>query len=168
MSDKLKVEMIVAVATNGVIGKNGKMPWHLPTDLKRFKQITMGHAVVMGRKTYESIGRALPHRHNIVLSSQILNMPQGVDCVATPEAALQAARVKNASRAMIIGGQQIYKIFEPQAQILHLTRVHAQPDGDTHFALDAPNDWHEIAHEKIPASEKDTADMSFITLARTG
>ena len=118
------IEMIVAVAENGVIGNQGDMPWRLPGDLAHFKEITMGCPVIMGRRTWSSIGRPLPGRKNIVLSRQISGfepaLPLEVACVATPEAAL--ALCADAPRVMIIGGGEIYRIFEAQAVRIHLTR----------------------------------------------
>ena len=158
------IEMVVAVAENGIIGKDGDMPWRLPSDLKHFKQVTMGCPIIMGRLTWESIGRPLPGRLNIVISRSALDLPDGVVGVATPEEALVAAG--DAETVMIIGGGQIYKLFEPQAATIHLTEVHAAPDGDTSFALQNPDDWHEAARERFSAGENDSADYSFITLKR--
>ncbi|MGB0478053.1 MAG: dihydrofolate reductase [Parvibaculales bacterium] len=158
------IEMVVAVAENGIIGKDGDMPWRLPYDLKHFKQVTMGCPIIMGRLTWESIGRPLPGRVNIVISRSALDLPDGVVGVATPEEALVAAG--DAETVMIIGGGQIYKLFEPQAATIHLTEVHATPDGDTSFALQNPDDWHEAARERFSAGENDSADYSFITLKR--
>ena len=158
------IEMVVAVAENGIIGKGGDMPWRLPSDLKHFKQVTMGCPIIMGRLTWESIGRPLPGRVNIVISRSALDLPDGVVGVATPEEALGAAG--DAETVMIIGGGQIYKLFEPQAATIHLTEVHATPDGDTAFALQNPDDWHEAARERFSAGENDSADYSFITLKR--
>ena len=107
------IEMVVAVAENGIIGKDGDMPWRLPSDLKHFKQVTMGCPIIMGRLTWESIGRPLPGRVNIVISRNALDLPDGVVSVATPEAAIEAAG--DAETVMIIGGGQIYKLFEPLA-----------------------------------------------------
>ena len=158
------IEMVVAVAENGIIGKAGDMPWRLPSDLQHFKQVTMGCPIVMGRLTWQSIGRALPGRLNIVISRRALDLPDGVLGVTSAEAAVQAGG--EAETLMIIGGGQIYKIFEPMASKVHLTRVHATPDGDTSFALSQPDDWQEQACERFSAGEKDSADYSFITLQR--
>ena len=158
------IEMVVAVAENGIIGKGGDMPWRLPSDLKHFKQVTMGCPIIMGRLTWESIGRPLPGRVNIVISRSSLDLPDGVVCVATPEEALDAAG--DAETVMIIGGGQIYKLFEPQAATIHLTEVHAAPDGDTAFALQEADAWQEISRERFSAGENDSADYSFITLKR--
>ncbi len=159
-----KIEMVVAVAENGIIGQDGDMPWRLPSDLKHFKQVTMGCPIIMGRLTWQSIGRPLPGRLNIVISRNVLDLPDGVVAATTPEAALQEAA--NADTIMIIGGGQIYKLFEPQAQTVHLTQVHASPEGDTHFALQNPDEWQEIDRQRFSAGENDSADYSFITLKR--
>jgi dihydrofolate reductase len=166
------IEIIVAVAENGIIGKDGEMPWRLPSDLKHFKQVTMGCPIIMGRLTWASIGRPLPGRLNIVISRSALDVPDGVLGVATPEAALEAAgeaegeAAGEAEKIMIIGGGQIYKLFEPLAQTVHLTQVHASPEGDTSFALQDPDAWHEIDRARFSAGENDSADYSFITLKR--
>ena len=160
----MQIEMIVAVAENGVIGNQGDMPWRLPGDLAHFKKITMGCPVIMGRRTWVSIGRALPGRKNVVLSRATPALPDDVLGVQTPQAALDVCG--SAARVMIIGGGEIYRIFEPQAVFIHLTRVHASPDGDTHFKLHAPDAWQETACALHQAGEKDSADYSFITLER--
>lgn len=158
------IEMVVAVAENGIIGKDGDMPWRLPSDLKHFKQVTMGCPIIMGRATWDSIGRALPGRLNIVISRSALDLPDGVVGVSTPDAALAACA--EAPKVMIIGGGQIYKLFEPMAQTVHLTQVHAAPEGDTSFALEALDDWQEADRQRFTAGENDSADYSFITLTR--
>lgn len=158
------IEMIVAVAENGIIGKDGDMPWRLPSDLKHFKQVTMGCPIIMGRATWDSIGRPLPGRLNVVISRAAPDLPEGVIGVATPEAALAACA--DAETVMIVGGGQIYKIFEPMADKVHLTEVHATPDGDTSFALACPTDWREAERQRFSAGENDSADYSFITLER--
>lgn len=158
------IEMVVAVAENGIIGEDGDMPWRLSSDLKHFKQVTMGCPIIMGRLTWESIGRPLPGRVNIVISRSALDLPDGVVGVVTPEEALDAAG--DAETVMIVGGGQIYKLFEPQAATIHLTEVHAAPDGDTAFALQEADAWQEISRERFSAGENDSADYSFITLKR--
>lgn len=164
----MHIEMIVAVAENGVIGNKGDMPWRLPGDLAHFKQVTMGCPVIMGRRTWSSIGRPLPGRKNIVLSRRTSApepaLPPEVSLVPTPEAAL--ALCAEAPRVMIIGGGEIYRIFEAQAVRIHLTRVHAEPSGDTHFALADPDAWQETETIFRAAGEKDSADYSFVTLER--
>ena len=158
------IELVVAVAENGVIGKDGDMPWRLPSDLKHFKQVTMGCPIIMGRATWDSIGRPLPGRLNVVISRSAPDLPDGVVGVGTPEAAVQACG--DAETVMIIGGGQIYKVFEPMAAKVHLTQVHATPEGDTHFALAAAADWQEVDRQRFSAGENDSADYSFVTLTR--
>lgn len=178
------IEMVVAVAENGVIGKDGDMPWRLPSDLKHFKQVTMGCPIIMGRATWDSIGRPLPGRLNIVISRTAPALPDGVVAAATPQAALKVAVATlgepvseavsepvseaeaDTRKVMIIGGGQIYKIFEAQASTIHLTQVHATPAGDTSFALQQPDDWHETERQRFSAGENDSADYSFVTLKR--
>ena len=117
-----RIELVVAVAENGVIGHKGDMPWRLPSDLKHFKQVTMGLPVIMGRRTgVDWAGFA--GRKNIVISRSLTDLPDGAVQVATPDAALEAA---DNERVMIIGGGEIYRIFEPQAEIVHLTQVHSR------------------------------------------
>jgi len=159
----MRIEMIVAVAENGVIGHQGDMPWRLPADLKHFKQITMGLPIIMGRLTWMSLGRALPGRLNIVISSQDLSLPEGVVQAKTPQAALALA---DSDRVMIIGGGQIYKAFEAQAELIHLTQVHAAPEGDTFFALQNADAWRETARQSFAADENNSAAYSFVTLVR--
>ena len=159
----MRIEMIVAVAENGVIGHQGDMPWRLPADLKHFKQITMGLPIIMGRLTWMSLGRALPGRLNIIISGQDLNLPEGVVQAKTPQAALALA---DSDRVMIIGGGQIYKAFEAQAELIHLTQVHAAPEGDTFFALQNADALRETARQSFAADENNSAAYSFVTLVR--
>ena len=163
-----QIEMIVAVAENAVIGNQGDMPWRLPGDLAHFKEITMGCPLIMGRRTWSSIRRSLPGRKNIVLSRQASGfdppLPPEVALAPAPEAAL--ALCAYAPRVMIIGGGEIYRIFEGQAARIHLTRVHAKPSGDTHFALADPDAWQETETIFRAAGEKDSSDYSFVTLER--
>jgi dihydrofolate reductase len=159
----MQIEMILAVAENDVIGYQGDMPWRLPADLKHFKETTMGVPIIMGRLTWASLGRALPGRLNIVITSQDLDLPDGVVQVRSPEAALQCV---DGERVMIIGGGQIYKAFEAKADIVHLTQVHAAPKGDTFFAFHDPELWQEQDRQRFEADDKNSADYSFVTLAR--
>ena len=163
----MQIEMIVAVAENGVIGYGGKMPWRLSTDLQRFKKITMGLPIIMGRHTWESLPGALPGRLNIIITRSKLDLPEGALVVNSPEAALEASKDSGSKRVMIIGGGEIYKAFEAQADILHLTKVHAAPEGDTYFCLTNPDAWHEESREDLQAGENDTANVSFVTLRRS-
>jgi len=162
----MQIEMIVAVAENGIIGRDGKMPWRLSTDLKRFKKITMGLPIIMGRHTWESLPEVLPGRLNIIVTRSKLDLPEGALVVNSPEAALEASKETGSKRVMIIGGGEIYKAFESQADILHLTKVHAAPEGDTYFRLSDPDAWQEEVVETVKAGENDSADVSFVTLRR--
>lgn len=130
------ISLVAAMAHNRVIGKEGQMPWHLPGELAYFKEITLGKPIIMGRATFESIGRPLPGRRNIVISRQPHVLPPTVETAASPQAALDL--VKDVAEVMIIGGGQIYRHFLPQATRLYLTHIELQVDGDTFFP-----DWHE-------------------------
>ena len=163
-----RVTLIVAMTDDGVIGVDGQLPWRLPEDLRRFKAATLGKPVVMGRKTFESIGRPLPQRHNIVLTRQIgLSLADAaVTVVPTLDAALQAAG--DASEVMIIGGAEIYRLALPFAQRILLTRVHAEVRGDTHFPRLDPEAWRVVSSETYAADDKHAYPMSFEDLERMG
>lgn len=140
--------LIVAAATNGTIGSDGDLPWHLPDDLRNFKRLTMGKPIVMGRKTHESIGRPLPDRRNVVITRDPDYEAAGCDVVASPEAAMEL--LHDAGEVMIIGGGQIYAAFLPLADCIHFTRVHAELDGDVTFPDLDENQWalqSSVAHD---------------------
>ena len=158
-----RVTLVVAVAGNGVIGRAGALPWRLPDDLKRFKQTTLGKPVLMGRKTWDSIGRPLPGRRNIVLSTRPGFTASGADVFPSLAAALDACAGE--AEVMVIGGAEIYRAALPLATRIHLTRVHATPDGDTR--LDLPLDgWRELSREDHPADDRHAHAFSFVTLGR--
>lgn len=160
----MTISLIVAVAENGVIGKTGVMlPWRLPADLKRFKEVTMGHPIIMGRKTYETIGRPLPGRQNIIVTRNPDYKADGCEVVSSLPEALEAA--KNSEEAFIIGGGQLFEQALPLADKLYLTLVHASPDGDVFFHYD-PADWQEISNEPHEADDKNQYPYSFLTLLR--
>ncbi len=172
----MNIHMIVAAARNRVIGNAGDMPWTLPSDLQNFKKVTMGKPMIMGRKTWDSIGnRPLPSRPHIILSSQApplqaddltaSNPHQNVAYARDPETALQIAE-NFGDTVMIIGGGEIYKIFEPRASRIYLTEVEAEPEGDTYFTLATPQDWQEIARTHHKASARDSHNFSLVTLER--
>lgn len=158
------VSLIVAVAANGVIGRDGDLPWRIPADLGFFKQTTMGKPIVMGRKTWESIGRALPGRTNIVLTRDRQFEAEGATVVADFEVALAAAG--EAAEVMIIGGAEVYAMALPHASRIYLTEVHAAPEGDTRLPEFSRDDWRETAREDH-AAEDGTPAFSFVTLERT-
>jgi len=140
--------LIVAAATNGTIGSDGELPWHLPDDLRNFKRLTTGKPIVMGRKTHESIGRPLPDRRNVVITRDPDYKAAGCDVVVSPEAAM--ALLNDAEEVMIIGGGQIYAAFLPLANRIHFTRVHAELEGDVTFPELDENKWalqSSVAHD---------------------
>jgi len=157
------VELVVAVAENDVIGRGNQLPWHLPADLRHFKSLTFGKPVLMGRKTYESIGKALPGRMNIVLSRSADFSPS--DCVVVK--ALDDARAAAASSLMIIGGAEIFRQCLPFASRIHLTLVHACIEGgDTLFAGWRGAEWVASSSERHEADDKHAHPYTFITLER--
>ena len=159
------MELIVAVAENDVIGRANQLPWRLPSDLRRFKALTLGKAVLMGRKTFESIGRALPGRTNLVMSRSLDFAPPGCTVVPTLDAALVAAGEN--SRLMVIGGAEIYRQCLPLASRIHLTLVHTWiEDGDTFFDGWRSAEWHETSCERHEADDKNSCAYSFVTLER--
>jgi len=152
---------IVAVAENGVIGSRGKLPWRLSADLRRFKELTMGHAILMGRNTFESIGRPLPGRRMIVISRQADYRADGADVVCSVDAAYQLAAASGEAECFVIGGADIYRQAMPQAERLYLTRVHAAVDGDAFFpALDL-SQWRLVSSEPHVADAKNQYPFSF-------
>jgi len=151
------------VADNGVIGAKGGLPWHLPGDLEHFKTVTMGHPILMGRKTFESIGRALPGRRNIVITRQRDWSAPGTETAASLDVALKVAGEDTA--VMVIGGAEIFAQALPLADRIELTQVHSRPDGDTFFPRLDPRQWEEIRRENISAAKGPPA-YSFVTLIR--
>ena len=153
------ITLVVAAADNGVIGRDNALPWHLPEDLKRFKRVTLGKPVVMGRKTYESIGKPLPGRHNIVVTRDPNYRRDGVTAVRGVEAALHAAGA--AAEIMVIGGAELFRVFLPRASRVHLTRVHGDVDGDVKWqGLDA-REWRRVEAEERAADERHAYAMTF-------
>jgi dihydrofolate reductase len=159
-----RVSIVVATDEHGGIGLEGRLPWHLPNDLKRFKALTMGKPIVMGRRTFDSIGRALPGRTNIVVSRQPGLRIDGCIVVPSLEAALEVAG--EAGECCVIGGAEIYRLALPLAETLHLTRVHATVGADTFFPVIDAAEWEEIAREECSADERHAYPYSFVTLRR--
>ena len=161
----MNLSIIVALAENGVIGRDGDLPWHLSADLQRFKRVTMGHAIVMGRKTWESIGRPLPGRTSIVISRQAEYDPGHEKVlVATnlDEALAQARNLPNPrDEAFVIGGARIYEMCLPRAQRLLVTRVHADVAGDVSFPEFDWKQWHLEQEEKHTADDKNEYPFTF-------
>ncbi|MFH0262345.1 type 3 dihydrofolate reductase [Vibrio barjaei] len=157
------ISMIAAMADNRVIGKDNQMPWHLPADFIWFKKCTMGKPVIMGRKTYESIGRPLPGRQNIVVSRNSELRIDGVEAVTSLEQALSL--VSDVEEAMIIGGGSFYEHCLPMANKLYLTYIDANVDGDTQFP-DWGEGWKQVHSEQYQADDKNAYDMQFVILER--
>ena len=158
------ISIIVAASMNNVIGVQGELPWKISDDLKRFKALTMGKPMVMGRLTWESIGRALPGRQNIVITRQPEFEAEGCDVVDSPAAALAAAG--DVAEVMIIGGGQVYDLFLSEAERLHVTRVHTEIDGDVFFPPIDENEWELISSESHAASETNEFAFDFLTYER--
>jgi dihydrofolate reductase len=169
----VRLSIIVAVAENGVIGRDQQLPWHLPDDLRRFKALTLGKPVLMGRRTFESIGRPLPGRRNLVLSSQPVAQPVGaaassattsLEGVASLAEAI--ARCAGAEELCVIGGAGLFGAALPLATHLYLTRVHASVDGDVHFPDYDAGAWRELQRVEHPADARHQWPMSFLDLER--
>lgn len=156
--------MIAAMDRNQLIGNNNQLPWHLPADFAHFKSTTMGKPIVMGRKTYESIGKPLPGRVNIVLSRNPETQFEGVVCVTDFKDAL--AVVPDTQEIMVIGGSTIYEMLLPQANRLYLTYVEAEFEGDAWFPAFDEKQWLEVESLKRPADEKNAYDCRFVTLEK--
>ncbi len=158
------IALIVAMDENGVIGRNNALPWHLPEDLRYFRRMTMGKPVVMGRKTWESIGKPLPGRANIVVSRNPSYKAEGAVCFTTLAEALAHAQnvalIDGASEVMVIGGAQLYQQALSQASVLYLTRVHAKVDGDAVLNLDL-SAWQLTSDEKHESSGENPYPYSF-------
>ncbi len=160
----MKLSIIVAMAANGVIGRNNELPWHLPADLQHFKQTTMGKPILMGRKTFESIGRPLPGRTNIVITRDDSYTAQGCVVVTSIEDALKAAAGHD--EVMVIGGAELYRQVLPEAKTIYLTRIHESFEGDTRFPEIRNTEWHQVERVDHEADEKNPYDYSFIRLDR--
>jgi dihydrofolate reductase len=160
------VELVVAVSENDVIGRANQLPWRLPADLKHFKSLTIGHHILMGRKTYASIGKALPGRTNWVLSRSSNFAPP--DCRVVRSLREGQLGVGGEARLLVIGGAEIYRLCLPHAARIHLTLVHAKiTDGDTFFSAWRDPEWTESSRERHEADDKNAYAYSFLILERT-
>lgn len=166
------LDIVVAMAENAVIGRDGGMPWHLPTDLKHFKALTLGRPMVMGRRTFDAIGRPLPGRQIIVVSRDPAFKPEGVTVLSDLQTALDAAaasaEAKGVSSFVVAGGGFLYAATIDRADRLYVTRVAASPDGDTHFPPIDPAHWVLAASQPMARGERDSADAVFETWVRRG
>jgi len=162
----MRLSIIVAQSTNRVIGRQNKLPWYLPEDLKYFKRITQGKPIIMGRKTYESIGRPLPGRLNIVITRSTTYQPPGVKVVNSLEAAIELAEhqalIDGVDEALVIGGAEIYQQAMSLAERLYLTQVHAEIEGDAYFPEINAQKWQQILKEDFNAVEPNPYPYSFI------
>ncbi|WP_277252033.1 dihydrofolate reductase [Neptunomonas phycophila] len=167
----MRLAMIVAQSSNRVIGRDNKLPWYLPGDLKYFKQATMGKPIIMGRKTFESIGKPLPGRLNIIISRDASFTAQGIKVVMSlPEAielAESQALIDGVDEAMIIGGAQIYALALPEVERLYITQVHADIEGDAYFPEFNRSQWTELGREDFSAQGPNPYDYSFIVYQRS-
>lgn len=163
-NSKPTISIIVALAENRVIGIENRLPWHLPGDMKWFRRHTLGKPVVMGRKTFESLGRPLPERHNIVVTADASYRADGATVVHSIEEALHAAG--DVLDVMIIGGESFYRQMLPQTDRLILTLVHADVAGDAWFPEFDWNDWREVERGDHPADDKNPYAFSFLILER--
>ncbi len=162
------VSIIVAAAKNGVIGKDNQLLWRLPDDLKRFKKLTMGCPIIMGRKTFESIGKPLPGRTTIIITRSSDYQVEGTLSAHSIEQALKLARESGAEEAFIIGGGEIYRdvLKTDLAERIYLTEVHASPAGDTFFSISDPADWQTVAEAAHPADNRHEYSFQFVDLVR--
>lgn len=161
MSERLPLAMIVAVGDNGAIGKDGKVPWRIPEDMRYFKTTTMGHAIIMGRKTWDEVGKPLPGRRNLVVTRQPGLTLEGAEVFTNVDDAIRAARTTD-PEPYVIGGSAIYAACFPLVTKIHLTEVHRNVDADTFFPKWDRSEWRETSRRKAEQSE----DVEFVVLER--
>ena len=162
----MKLSLIVAVAENGVIGHNNQLIWHLPNDLKQFKRLTTGHCIIMGRKTFDSIGKPLPNRTSIIISRNADFQREGCITVSSLENAIIEAKKIESEEAFIIGGAEIYRLALPIVDKIYLTEVHHNYQGDTFFSDIDKTIWQETHREDFEKDEKHLVNYSFVELGR--
>lgn len=160
-NQQLSVSAILAMDKNQLIGKGGSLPWHLPADLQHFKKMTLNHPIIMGRKTYLSIGKPLPGRTNIIVTHDITFEAAGCIVTHSPEEALSTANAKNEGEVFIIGGAEIYKVFMPYIQRFYITQIDHEFIGDTYFNNWKKNEWQEIEKTHYFPDEKNPYAYSF-------
>jgi len=166
----MRIALIVAMSRNRVIGRNNKLPWYLPEDLKYFKRVTVGKPIIMGRKTFESIGRPLPGRLNIVVTRNAEWSAEGVTAVTDLDQAFARAEaqatIDGVDEVMVIGGGHIYEAVLPRADRLYLTQVHAEVAGDAWFPVVDWDQWEEVSREDYSGNEKNPYDYSLVVFDR--
>ncbi len=160
----MKISLIVALATNHCIGLNNQLPWRQSADLQHFKTTTMGKPILMGRKTYESIGRPLPGRHNIIITRNTHYHVEGCDIQHSLEAAIAACQDQD--EIMITGGGQLFEQAMPLVERMYLTWIHTNIDGDAFFPSWQAEQWQEVSRQSYNADEKNQFDYSFVVLER--
>ncbi|MDA9496364.1 dihydrofolate reductase [Bradyrhizobium sp. CCBAU 11357] len=165
----MEIVFVVAIAENGVIGAGNAMPWRLKSDMARFKALTIGKPVIMGRKTFETLRRPLPRRTNIVVTRDPAYRANGAIVTTSPADAEAVARGDALRRSVteiaVIGGAEIFRQWLDRADRLEITEVHARPEGDTHFDIDKA-EWDEVERIRHPAGPDDSADVSYVTYRR--
>jgi len=164
MPSSPEIVLVAAMGRNRVIGVDGGMPWHLPADLKHFKAVTMNHPIVMGRRTFESIGKALPGRRNIVLSRTLVEAPPGCELLASLEQVIEGV---DSGPIMVIGGGELYRAALPLASRMELTFIDAAPSGDTHFPDWSHADWALAAMSRRPPDAANPHALVFCSLSCT-
>jgi dihydrofolate reductase len=166
-----RIVFVVARSDNGIIGRDGKLPWHISADLQHFKRLTVGKPVVMGRRTFESIGKPLPRRTNIVVTRDAAWQHPGVQVVHDIPSALalayEDAHRTGADEVSVIGGGEVFQALMPEARRIYLTEVHGSFQGDAVFDLDLALGWREVSRERHAAETPGGPDFSFVTLERT-
>lgn len=166
----MRLALIWAMSRNRAIGRNNALPWHLPEDLKYFKRVTMGKPIIMGRKTWESIGRPLPGRTNIVITRDKDFVADGVKVVHSLAEAMSLAQsiglIDGADEVVVIGGAEIYALTLPEADRLYMTQVHAEVEGDAYFPVFDLTQWEELGRDDFSASGPNPFDYSFVVLER--
>lgn len=163
------ISLIVAKADNGVIGNGNRMPWHIPSELAHFKRRTLGKPIIMGRKTFESLGRVLPGRPHVVISRQPLTLPENCFAVQSLQAAIDCAQTLTASdddEVVVIGGAEIYRQALPLVDTLYVTEVHLSPQGDAFFPALDPNQWQETERTDVDAAADSAIAYSIVTYQR--
>lgn len=162
----MNISLIVAIAQNGIIGGENKLIWYLPDDLKRFKHLTTGHPIIMGRKTFESIGKPLPNRISIVITRNKNWSFEGVIVVNSVEDAIQEAKQTGTDEVFVIGGAEIYKFSLPIVNKIYLTEVKGDFEGDTYFVIPHMEEWIEISRVPHSIDEKHVVSFDFVDLVR--
>jgi dihydrofolate reductase len=167
-----EIALVVAVAENGVIGRDGGLPWRIPSEMRHFRQLTLDKPVIMGRKTFASLKKPLQERDNIVLTHNRGYAPQGAIAVESVEQALKVAAdcafARAAKEVMVIGGAQIYAAMMPHASRIYLTRVHASPDGQIKFPELGPGEWREVSTKPQQSAENDEFNYTISIFERHG